>query len=198
MRSTLCLSAVGFAILAAISTGACGDDDTGTGGAGATGSTQSTSTGMDTTSSTGGSMATGGGMGGMMGTGGAGGMMGTGGMGGMSGEYQSCGDCTDGGSGAPTKECKAQFDACQADADCTAIYDCSNAKCTTDGPGGCCSVKCWMDSGAAEAKWNLFKAYDDCVYCSTCKALCSGPDAAPVDATAYCANTANNGAMCPP
>jgi hypothetical protein len=133
---------------------------------------------------------------GMGGEGGAGG--GAGGAGGMSGAYATCGDCTDGGSGAPTKECKAAFDKCQADANCAKIYDCSNAKCTTDAMGGCCSVDCWKDLGSAEASWNLFKAYDDCVYCSTCKALCSGPDAAPVDATGYCANTANNGATCPP
>jgi hypothetical protein len=194
MRSTDSLFVAGFVVMAVFAGGACGDHD-GTSGAG--GSTQTTSTtGSPTTTGS----TSGGGMGGeasgsSSSTGS--GMGGMGGAGGVPGSYQSCADCTDGNFGAPKKECKAQFDACQKDAACTAIYNCSNAQCTLDGPGGCCSVKCWKDSGAAEFSWKLFKAHDDCVYCQTCKALCSEPQVAPIDATAYCANTANDGANCP-
>lgn len=195
MRSTLCLSAVGFGILVALSTGACSDDTTGTGGSGGTGSTQSTSSG-DTTSS-GSGTTSGGGMGGTMGSGGAGGMMGTGGMGGSSDEYTTCSECTDLNSGAPAKECKAAYDDCQNDAGCKDIYDCSFAACTTDAEGGCCSVKCWKDGGAAQPSWDLFKALDGCIYCTTCKQLCSMPGDT-VDATGYCNNITNDGANCPP
>ena len=195
MRSTLCLFAVGFGFIAAVSTGACGGDETGTGGST---TTQSTSTGTEATSTTTGTTSGGGmGMGGMSGTGGAGGT-GMGGMGGMSGEYASCSDCTDGNSGAPTKECKTAYDNCQKDPGCVKIYDCSYAKCNTDAMGGCCSVKCWKDEAAPEASWTLFKALDGCVYCTTCKQLCSTPESVPVDATGYCNNIMNDGKMCPP
>jgi hypothetical protein len=183
--------------LAAASIGACGGDETGTGGTGATGTTQSTSTGTDPATTTGTTSGGGMGMGGMGGTGGGMGGSGMGGSGGMSGDYMSCSDCTDGNSGAPTKECKTAYDNCQKDTGCKDIYDCSYAACETTAMGGCCSVKCWKDGGAAEASWNLFKALDGCVYCTTCKDLCSGPAAAPTDATGYCGNINNNGANCP-
>jgi hypothetical protein len=180
--------------MAAVSTGACGGDETGTGGST---TTQSTSTGTEATSTTTGTTSGGGmGMGGMSGTGGAGGT-GMGGMGGMSGEYASCSDCTDGNSGAPTKECKTAYDNCQKDPGCVKIYDCSYAECNTDAMGGCCSVKCWKDEAAPEASWNLFKALDGCVYCTTCKQLCSIPGET-IDATGYCNNIMNNGQNCPP
>ena len=199
MRSTLCLSAMGFVFLAAASMGACGGDETGTGGTGATGTTQSTSTGMPTTTATTGGE---GGMGmGGMGMGGTGmGGMGMGGMGGMSGEYASCGDCTEFGAGAPSNECKAKREACEKDANCLKIYDCAYAKCqAANMEGGCCTIKCFKDSGAPQAAFDLFKSFDSCVYCQTCKQLCSDPAELPTNATEYCKVFEPGGdAACPP
>lgn len=97
--------------------------------------------------------------------------------------YSSCGECTNTGDGAPTKECKAQFTACTGNQGCQDIIDCWNL-CTTDHDGGCCTLACYMSTGANQAAIDLFKAYDKCLYCTTCKTLCTDPPT--YDAAEYC------------
>jgi hypothetical protein len=88
-----------------------------------------------------------------------------------------------------------QYDNCDKNADCKAIFDCAYM-CTTDMAGGCCAKKCF--AGKPQAAVDMFRGYDNCVYCTTCKTLCSQPGDA-VDATAYCKVFEPGGdANCPP
>ena len=153
--------------------GAGGAGGGGNGGAGGGGNGGS---GGGTTSGSGGS---GGGEGGAGGGGGAGG----------AGPYESCGDCTDGSSGAPVNECAAAVDACAADADCLAIYDCvyfgegGPGPCTTDAEGACCTAGCYEALGSSQAAIDLYEDADGCIYCETCRDLC---DADGIAASEYC------------
>lgn len=75
-----------------------------------------------------------------------------------------------------------------ANADCVKIYTCDwqNPGCTTDAAGGCCTRKCITDSAAPQAAVNLYLDFDKCVYCTTCKTICTEPMGI-VNATEYCA-----------
>ncbi len=110
---------------------------------------------------------------------------------------QTCGECTSGAE-AMGGACKSLKDACDGDADCSKIYACvygldGSAGCSTDHAGGCCTLGCYMSTGASMAAITKYKAFDGCVYCTTCKTTCSTP---PYDPTEYCKVTQQNGA-CP-
>jgi hypothetical protein len=155
---------------------------------GAGGSSASSASGSSQASngSTGSSMAGSGGESGTTASGSGGGAASSSSSSGAGGEapYSSCGDCTNTGDGAPTKECAAQNMACTKDQGCEAIRACWNNCPSTDKAGGCCTLDCYMSSGASQASIDLFKAYDKCVYCTTCKTLCTDPPA--YDASEYC------------
>lgn len=192
-----------FAVCLGIATGtagllgACSDDETSTtsNNSSSTTTTSSQSSGDATSSGATGSTSGGGSGSASGGTGGGGSSSSTsGGTGGGSGEYQDCGSCTDLNAGAPAKECKSQYDKCQGNADCTAIFDCAYL-CSTDKDGGCCVKKCF--AGKPQTAVDTFRTYDNCVYCTTCKTLCSQPGDS-VNATAYCAVFQPGDMSCPP
>lgn len=166
------LSVAAVGAMAAGAGAGCGDDgNSGSGGTGGTSSSPSASSGPTGSSSSGEMMGSGGSMAGsggsMAGSGGS--MAGSGGSGG----YADCSACTNGNTGAYTKECKAQTDACLADATCAKISQCSFQNCGSDQAGACCTVQCFKDNNASQATIDLYLAMDGCVYCDTCKApLC--------------------------
>ncbi len=162
------------------STGDAGGGTSGTGGAsGGTGGNGTTTTTGGTTSAT---SSTGTGM----------------------GAYVDCTACTDTAAGAPSKECKTSNEACKADANCVEIYKCvynPNTGCATDASGACCVYDCYAMTktnlgntaagmAAAQKAIDAYHGFDDCLYCSTCKALCS--------ADAYCTAYAAGPAACVP
>ena len=171
--------------MAASAGAGCGDDGSGGAGGsgGATSSSPSASSGPTGSSSTGGMVGSGGSMtgsgGGMM-TGSGGSMASSSGSGG-GGAYADCSACTSiTETGAYTKECKAETNACLTDPMCAAISQCSYANCGSDQAGACCTLKCFTDTNASQASIDLYKAMDGCVYCKTCKApLCE-------NSTEYC------------
>lgn len=162
----------------------CSDE---TGGSSASGSSQSTTSsagGSPSTTSTG----TGAGGEGGAGTGGMGSggeattSSSSGGVGGA-GEYGSCSDCTDQTNGAPAKECGAKLTECMNDTGCAAIYNCAFNGCPSGmKEGACCSLECEKSTNASDTAIKLYRAYDGCVYCQTCKSLCD----AEYDLTTYC------------
>lgn len=186
MRASLLFLAAGLVACAHLfSAVGCSSDD----GGSTTGSSQSTS------SSSGSSGASSGASSGGTTASTSGGSSSSGGMEG----YQSCGQCTDPTTGAPANECASQNDACTKDSGCVDIYNCAyglagGPGCSTDKDGGCCTIKCYSDTGASQASINLYKAYDACVYCTTCKQLCNEP---PYDTTGYCSVVQAANPMCP-
>ena len=171
--------ALGLALAGSLIVNAgCGDDTGGSGGSGAAGSSSSASTsvGGGASSSTGSSMM-------------SSSSSSASGSGGGSSGYQFCSDCTDNQSGALTKECKTQVDACQADADCAALMTCWYDTCPTTAEGACCTLKCATDLNTPAASVTKFNAVDQCFTCTTCKELCAP------ESTAYCDALANP--MCP-
>lgn len=182
MRSSSLLFVAVFAAFGGIAAASgCSSETDGAGGSSASSATTSS---QASNGSTGSSMAGTGGESGTTGPGSGGGAASSSSAGAGGAEaYSSCGDCTNTGDGAPTKECKAQNTACANDQGCQDIVACWN-NCTTDHAGGCCTQACYMSSGASQASIDLFKAYDKCVYCTTCKTLCSDPP--DYDAAEYC------------
>ena len=179
----------GTASTSATSTGEGGGSTTGTGSATGgtggvattasgttTGGTTTTTTTSGTTSSTGTSMSA----------------------------YADCTECTDTAAGAPGKECKTTYAACNADPNCVEIYNCvydPNTGCPTDASGACCTFDCYTalktklgntaaGMMAAQKAIDEYHGFDDCLYCKTCKALCS--------ADAYCTALAAGPAACAP
>jgi hypothetical protein len=147
----------------------CGDDET---GSGTTAATSGSTTAATTASSTAtGSTTGGGGEGGSTTastTNGSGGN-GTGGEGG----YASCGECADQDNGAPMNECLTARDACFADPGCTEIHACVfGTPCDSDAAGACCTLDCYDSVGATPPSIALYEAFDGCVYCEECAALC--------------------------
>jgi hypothetical protein len=147
--------------------GGTGGDSTTTGSATTTSS--GTTTGSGTTTTTGGGSSTS--------------STGTG------SNYVDCQACTDDTAGAPTKECNTAHDACFGNKNCVQIYNCAydpGTGCSTDAAGACCTYACFdalkatlpNDPAAAQLAIDQYKAYDGCLYCTTCKAQCS--------ADAYC------------
>lgn len=111
--------------------------------------------------------------------------------------YADCSECTALNNmdspplpdGAPTHECKTGHDACFGNKNCVQIYNCVydiNNGCTTDAAGACCVYACYdalkatlgNDAVALKTAVDQYVAYDQCLYCTTCKDLCS--------ADAYC------------
>ena len=173
----------------ATSTGEGGSGATGTGGAsGGTGGNASTTSGTTTTGGT--TSGT---------TSGATSSTGT-----SMSAYADCTECTDTAAGAPGKECKTTFAACNGDPNCVEIYDCvynPNTGCPTDASGACCTFDCYavlkMKLGntaagmmAAQKAIDAYGGFSDCLYCKTCKDLCS--------ADAYCTAYAAGPGACPP
>jgi hypothetical protein len=191
MKSASFIFAIGLTLSGGIlSAMGCSDE---TGGTSSTNSTQSTTS--STTGSTTSASSTGTGAGGEGGEGTGG--MGTGGMGaggapstsssssgaGGSGEYATCSDCTDTTNGAPAKECGAKLTACMNNPECAAIYNCAFNTCPSGKQeGACCSIGCEKSTNAQQGAITLYRAYDSCVYCQTCKSLCD----ADFELTAYC------------
>lgn len=157
-----------------------------TGGAGGSTSSTTTTASQASNGSTGSSMSSSSGEAGSTGPGSGGGSVSSSSSGGAGGAeaYSGCGDCTNTGDGAPTKECKAQNTACANNPGCEDIRTCWNNCPSTDKAGGCCTLDCYVSSGANQASIDLFKAYDQCVYCKTCKTLCTDPPG--YDAAEYC------------
>lgn len=118
--------------------------------------------------------------------------------------YADCTECTDTAAGAPAKECKTAYAACNGNKNCLLIYNCvydPNTGCATDASGACCTYDCYdalkvtlgndpAGVAAAQKAIDEYHAYDDCLYCTTCKALCS--------ADAYCTAYAAGPDVCPP
>jgi hypothetical protein len=118
--------------------------------------------------------------------------------------YADCEACTETSAGAPAKECKTSYDACNADANCKTIYDCvydPNTGCPTDASGACCTFDCYdqlkaklgntpAGMAAAQKAIDAYGGYSNCLYCTTCKDLCS--------ADAYCTAYAAGQAACTP
>lgn len=115
--------------------------------------------------------------------------------------YTDCTECTDTDKGAPAKECNTGHDACFSNKNCVQIYNCvydMNNGCTTDAAGACCVYDCYDalkatlggDAAALQKAIDEYHAYDDCLYCTTCKSLCS--------ADAYCTAYAAGQGACPP
>jgi hypothetical protein len=113
--------------------------------------------------------------------------------------YADCSECTAIATGAPSKECKATHDTCFGNKNCVQIYNCvydPNNGCTTDAAGACCVYACYdalkvtlgNDAAALQKAIDDFHADDDCLYCTTCKSLCS--------ADAYCTAYAAGPATC--
>lgn len=159
-----------------------GGDSTTTGSPATTTSTSGTTTGSSTTTTTGGGSSTS--------------STGTG----MMSNYVDCGACTSLETGAPANECKTAYAACEADANCKQIYNCAydpGAGCSTDAAGACCTYACFdalkamlpNDPAAAQKAIDRYRAYDSCLYCTTCKSQCS--------ADAYCTKFAMGQASCP-
>jgi hypothetical protein len=165
----------------------CGDDES---GSGTTATTSGSTTAATTASSSStGSTTGGGGEGGSTtgsttnGSGGSGGN-GTGGEAG----YASCGECADQDNGAPMNECLTARDACFADPGCTEIHACVfGTPCDSDAAGACCTLDCYDSVGATPPSIALYEAFDGCVYCEECAALCGFDE--------YCAAIADP--MCP-
>jgi hypothetical protein len=167
------------------SSGGTGGSTSGTGGNPATTGSTTTATGTSTGAGTSTSTATGT-------------STGTG----MMSSYVDCGACTDLSAGAPANECKTAYSACEADANCIELYNCAydlNTGCPTDASGACCTFDCYNQlkaklandpNGAALAQKAIdeYHAYDDCLYCTTCKDQCS--------ADAYCTAYAAGPAAC--
>lgn len=208
LRSMACAA---FVTISAASVVACGGDSSGAGGSGGGGTGGAPGSGSATGGapgtggdSTGGAPGTGGststspdastatGTGGASGTGGATTTAsGTGGSGTGGGGYAFCSDCT-AETGAQTNECKAERDACLADDNCKAVYNCAyvNPGCDTSGEGACCTVKCYASANESVAAVNLFRAFDDCMICQTCKTICGDI------AADYCNTLENPGPAC--
>jgi hypothetical protein len=118
--------------------------------------------------------------------------------------YADCTACTDPAAGAPDKECKTMYAACNGDPNCVEIYNCvydPNTGCPTDASGACCTFDCYTalktklgntaaGMAAAQKAIDEYHGFDDCLYCTTCKALCS--------ADAYCTAYAAGPAACAP
>jgi hypothetical protein len=197
MRASSVVLGVGFSALAGMfAFVGCSSDEGGSG-------TAATSAQSSADATSGGPGAGSGGAGTTSGSGGAGGSTtttsstsGAGGSGGGPQGYQTCGQCT---TGSPLAECKTQKAACDKDPEnnngkgCSDIFDCV-FNCSTDHDGGCCALACNTSTGAKQASIDLFKAYDNCVYCMTCKTLCTDPPS--YDATEYCKATSGASA-CP-
>jgi hypothetical protein len=182
MRSSSLVFVAVFAAFGGVAAASgCSSETDGAGGSSASSATTSSQASNGSTS---GMMAGSGGESGTTGPGSGGGAASSSSAGGGGAEaYSSCGECTNTGDGAPTKECKTQYAACTGNQGCQDIIDCWN-NCSTDHDGGCCTLACYMSSGANQASIDLFKAYDKCVYCTTCKTLCSDPPT--YDAAEYC------------
>jgi hypothetical protein len=174
MRVSSLLFAVGLAVSVGLFAFAGCSSESGSGTTTTTTSAASTSGSSGSTGSTSGSTGSGGGS-----------SSSTSGGGGSEG-YQTCGECT---SGSETKECGTEKAACDKIADCVNIYNCvygldGSAGCTTDHDGGCCTLGCFTSTAASQAGITAYKAFDSCVYCTTCKTLCTMPPS--YDATEYC------------
>lgn len=115
------------------------------------------------------------------------------------GAYADCSACTSTDTGAPSKECKTTHDTCFGNKNCVDIYSCVydvNSGCTTDAAGACCVYACYDklklslggDAVALQKAIDDFHADDNCLYCTTCKSLCS--------ADAYCTAYAAGPATC--
>jgi hypothetical protein len=114
-------------------------------------------------------------------------------------KYADCQECVDTVAGAPGNECKAARDACFADNNCVQIYSCVydvNNGCTTDAAGACCTYACYDalklklggNAAALQKAIDEYHGFDDCVYCVTCKSVCS--------ANSYCVAYAAGPATC--
>ena len=120
---------------------------------------------------------------------------------GMMGNYADCQACTDLDKGAPSKECNTVHDACFGNKNCVQLYNCAYDQdngCATSAEGACCTFGCFAklkamlpnDPAGAQTAIDLYHAYDSCLYCTTCKTLCS--------ADAYCTAYDMGAAACPP
>jgi hypothetical protein len=101
------------------------------------------------------------------------------------GPYTACSDCTNISTGAYAKECKAKWDACQADQACLDLFNCSftTDMCEANASGGCCTLNCATKLATPQASKDLYLAVDKCIYCDTCTTICEF-DA--VSASGYC------------
>lgn len=92
-----------------------------------------------------------------------------------------CEACESMAEGAPNNECLAQILDCFNDSACQAIHACIEIEpCEVDTrAGACCKLNCVAQTIASQASIDLYRLYDQCVYCKTCKGLC--------DTEAYCA-----------
>jgi hypothetical protein len=160
--------------------GGTGGDTTTTGSPATTTTTSSgTTTGSGTTTTTGGGSSTS--------------STGTG------SNYVDCQACTDDTAGAPANECNTAHDACFGNKNCAQIYNCAydpGTGCATDASGACCTYACFdalkatlpNDPAAVQLAIDQYKAYDGCLYCTTCKSQCT--------AEAYCTAFAMGPAGC--
>lgn len=111
---------------------------------------------------------------------------------GNDGVYTTCDECTHVNTGAYKHQCETKTLACLGDitGDCAKILNCS-LNCNTNTDGGDCTVACITETypySTTESK-ELFYALDSCVYCQTCKSLCTDPNSGPsnpLDAAGYC------------
>lgn len=163
----------------------CGDE--GTGGSSSSGGASSSSSGESSTSG-GASSSSGTTSGGSSSSGST-----SGGSSSGSGVYQVCSDCTSNTTGAYTKECKTQVDACNADAKCAALLTYSYDTCGYD---GCCPLKQAMTDMVPAASLALYKAVENCATCGACKDLCKDVDPT-MNSITFCEKLNAANPMCP-
>lgn len=175
MKLHLGVCGVFAAVCALFALGACSDDTTTTSGSSNTSSSSSTS-GVTSSSSSSGDTSS-------SSSSGSSGQTSSSSSSSGGGPYTACSDCTNISTGAYEKECKTFADACNADADCSALFNCSFTMCTTDAAGGCCTLKCATDLATPQAAKDKFLALDKCVYCNTCTTICEFDM---VSSSAYC------------
>jgi hypothetical protein len=107
-----------------------------------------------------------------------------------SSEGGTCDDC-----GAPrfTAECTAAQTACLNDVGCASIRNCvfsginGSMPCALDGTGPGCVDLCIQQTCIGDASVSLYRALDQCAYCTTCASACS----------AYCTAFTDAGTACP-
>lgn len=128
----------------------CSDDSRGSGGSGGSSSTADTSSSSTASTST---------------------SMASSSSSGSSGAYATCSDCS-AETGAAAKECMTQHDACLADTGCKDLYAWAYNNTTIDKIGGCAVLDYIKANSIPANVVNLFKAVDNCIYCTTCKAVC--------------------------
>jgi hypothetical protein len=103
------------------------------------------------------------------------------------------GTCDDCGSPRFTAECVNQENACLNDAGCSAIRSCvfsgadASAPCALDETGAACVDGCIARACTDANSVALYRALDQCAYCTACTVAC----------TAYCSGFSDAGTTCP-